>query len=192
MGDLPRPEEIDKEKPFKHRLPNTLDVIELDKGWSWITLCKLTFLLFGQKTDWPRCQRMLVDEAHRIVWVCIQIQCLTDWTVTGRMHIQTWAWAPRCISSGVLGITSISSLCGHQVETVIGSFVLDPGIHCLCLVLWFEAVGGGWETKLCKLNSDNLILQILLGFMFLHYVLSDTTPANPTILTWFLEGRSQS
>ena len=81
---------------------------------------------------------------------------------------------------GLLGRTSISSLCGHQVETVIGSFVLDPGIHCLCLVLWFEAVGGGWETKLCKLHLDNWFDNYLSA---LHvpalYMLSDTTPQIP-------------
>ena len=66
------------------------------------------------------------------------------------------------------------------METVIGSFVLDPGIHCLCLVLWFEAVGGGWETKLCKLHLDNWFDNYLSA---LHvpalYMLSDTTPQIP-------------
>ena len=64
---------------------------------SWIR--DLQFPPFGQKTDWPRCQRMLVDEAHRIFWV--HSDSMPDWTVTGRTRIQIWAWAPRCISLGV-------------------------------------------------------------------------------------------
>ena len=43
---------------------------------SWIR--DLQFPPFGQKTDWPRCQRMLVDEALSAFSECIQIQCLTE------------------------------------------------------------------------------------------------------------------